>query len=104
MLFYIIVLYYKSIIMSYFDFVPLIISVKLSFITTFCLIFFCIPIAYFIFLLKNRIVRSIIMSFFCLPLILPPTVLGFYLLIFIGSFFQDYLGFSLAFSFILSNN
>lgn len=64
---------------------PLWLSIKLASITTLCLLVFATPIAYW--LAKpssnNLIVRIkiMLMGVIAMPLVLPPTVLGFYLLL-----------------------
>ncbi len=62
------------------DFTPFLISLKLSFFTTLILFFISIPLAYFVSGYKGKF-RAMIDSFFSLPIVLPPTVLGYYLLI-----------------------
>lgn len=80
------------------------ISIKLSLLTTILMGLIGPFIAYFI-AYKNFIGKSFIEALFTLPLVLPPTVLGFYLLIllspdgFIGKYIKDSFGFSLTFSF-----
>lgn len=83
-------------------------TMKLTFtlaaLTTLILTTIGIPLAYWLSSTHNRF-KSIIEALVAMPLVLPPSVLGFYLLIafsphsFIGEFFQDSLGISLAFSF-----
>jgi len=62
------------------DLTPFIISLKLSFFTTIILFIISIPLAYFLANYKGRF-KSIIEAIFSLPIVLPPTVLGYYLLI-----------------------
>ena len=79
-------------------------TLKLSFIT--CLFLFLIgtPISYYLAFNKNRY-SSFLESLVTLPLVLPPTVIGFYLLVFfnpdtvIGKIFISITGDQLAFSF-----
>lgn len=83
---------------------PLILTFKLALTTTFFLILIGIPIAYALAFSKYKlkIIPEILIA---MPLVLPPTVLGFYLLIafsphsLIGNFFHQFLGIQLAFSF-----
>jgi molybdate transport system permease protein len=61
------------------DLTPLILSLKISAITTLILLLISLPIAYFL-AYKNFKGKSLIESFILLPLVLPSTVLGFYLI------------------------
>ena len=86
------------------DFSPFIVTFKLAGLTTLILIIIGIPIAYFLAFSKWK-GKIILESLMMLPIVLPPTVLGFYFLIFlgpnsgVGSFIQSTFGISLAFSF-----
>jgi len=86
------------------DWSPIILTLQLALITTVILLVISIPLAYWMANTKSRI-KSIIEAIVSLPLVLPPTVLGFYLLIAfspesaIGSFLNDVFGLKLAFSF-----
>ncbi|MCT4581475.1 MAG: molybdate ABC transporter permease subunit [Flavobacteriales bacterium] len=86
------------------DLIPIYITLKLGVLTTLILLLIAIPLAYFFAFSKWRI-KVLFESLIMLPIVLPPTVLGFYYLSFlgpnsvIGMFFQDYFGFSFAFSF-----
>ena len=86
------------------DWSPIILTLQLALITTVILLVISIPLAYWMANTKSRI-KSIIEAIVSLPLVLPPTVLGFYLLISfspesaIGSFLNDVFGLKLAFSF-----
>lgn len=53
---------------------------QLAAITTFLLLFISIPIAYFLAFTRSKI-KPILETIISMPLVLPPTVLGFYLLI-----------------------
>lgn len=86
------------------DFTPLLITFKLALLTTIILFIISIPVSYFLAFskIKGKIfIESIIM----MPIILPPTVLGFYYLNFLGAssaighFFESNFGISLTFSF-----
>jgi len=87
-----------------FNWLPLMLTFKLALITTVILILVGVPIAYFLAFSKNKF-KVIPEVFIAMPLVLPPTVLGFYLLIafspnsIIGSWFNQYLGIQLAFTF-----
>lgn len=86
------------------DYTPFIVSLKLSFITTLILFFIVLPLAYIVARRDFR-GRSAVESLFSLPLVLPPSVLGFYLLIFlspysfIGEFFDKNFGIRFVFNF-----
>lgn len=62
---------------------PLILTFKLAAVTTLLLSFFAIPFAYWLSTVSFR-GKSIIESVTSLPIVLPPSVLGFYLLFFMG--------------------
>ncbi len=86
------------------DWSPIILTLQLALITTVILFVISIPLAYWMANTKSRI-KPIIEAIVSLPLVLPPTVLGFYLLIAfspesaIGAFLNDVFGLKLAFSF-----
>ncbi|RME85886.1 MAG: molybdate ABC transporter permease subunit [Planctomycetota bacterium] len=82
---------------------PLFLSYALALITSLLLLFLCLPLAYFLSFSSSR--KTILLESLCtLPLLLPPTVLGFYLLLlfsphnFLGGTLQKW-GIHLAFSF-----
>lgn len=82
----------------------LLLSFKLSFVTVLCLLLIGTPLAAWLAFSRWRY-KFIIESFIALPLVLPPTVLGFYLLIllnpesFLGSMIYTITGETLLFSF-----
>ena len=86
------------------DWNPILLSLKLATLTVIILLVLSIPLAFWLSNKKSKF-KSVIEAIISLPLVLPPTVLGFYLLIAfspnssIGSFFTDYFGINLAFSF-----
>lgn len=86
------------------DFSPFYLSFKLAFISTVILFIFCVPLAYFLSRVSFK-GKSVIEAIISLPLVLPPSVLGFYILVFlspysaIGSFFEEYFGIRLVFNF-----
>ena len=86
------------------DFSPLYLSFKLAFISTVILLVFCVPLAYFLSRVNFK-GKSVIEAIISLPLVLPPSVLGFYILVFlspystIGSFFEEHFGIRLVFNF-----
>ncbi len=66
------------------SFLALAITLKLAFVTTFCLLIIGTPLAWWLSQTRHRF-KIIIEAMVALPLVLPPTVLGFYLLIFLGA-------------------
>jgi len=86
------------------DWGPLILTFKLAFIATLLLFIICIPLAYWLAFTKSRI-KPVIETLVSMPIVLPPTVLGFYLLIAFspsnafGSWLDQWLGLRLIFSF-----
>jgi len=86
------------------DLLALITTVKMAGVTTILLLIIGTPIAWLLSKMKSRF-KVIIEAFVALPLILPPTVLGFYLLIAFspqylpGQLWQQTTGQQLAFSF-----
>ncbi|KIE58354.1 molybdenum ABC transporter permease [Methylacidiphilum kamchatkense Kam1] len=86
------------------DWIALWLSLKLAFWTTICLYLLGIPLAYWLSFGKKRQWKILVDSMVSLPLVLPPTVLGFYLLILfgnsgIGTVYSRLFGKSLVFSF-----
>lgn len=82
----------------------LLITFKLASITTAILLIIGIPIAYFLAYSKNRL-KPVFEALVSMPLVLPPTVIGFYFLLFFGSnsllgvFLQETFGLKLVFTF-----
>ncbi len=66
-----------------FDFGPLWLSVQLSAITVGILMFVGTPVAWWLARTRSRL-RVVVEAVVALPLVLPPTVLGFYLLLMLG--------------------
>ncbi|MCP4443556.1 MAG: molybdate ABC transporter permease subunit [Aureispira sp.] len=83
---------------------PLWLSLQLAVITTLVLMLIGIPIAYIMARSKSKF-KFLWEAIISLPLVLPPTVLGFYILMLfspnngIGLFLKNTIGFQLAFSF-----
>ncbi len=83
---------------------PLLLSLKLSSVTTVLLLVLGVPFAYWLVFTRFRW-KFLVESVVALPLVLPPTVLGFYLLIavgsnsFIGQWYENIFNQPLAFSF-----
>ena len=86
------------------DWGPIFLTLKLSAIATLILLAISIPLAYWLAYSKKRI-KPIIETMVSMPLVLPPTVLGFYLLVafspnnFIGAVLDEWFGLRLIFSF-----
>ncbi|HHP0339685.1 TPA: molybdate ABC transporter permease subunit [Campylobacter lari subsp. concheus] len=86
------------------DWTPFLVSIKLSIITCIILFCFCIPLAW-VFTFKQFRAKKILETIITLPLVLPPSVVGFYLLIlfskysFFGNFLEKYFNITLAFTF-----
>jgi molybdate transport system permease protein len=87
-----------------FDYQPLILSLELAFITTTLLLIIGIPLSAVLAMRKFR-GKAVLETLISLPLVLPPSVLGFYLLIAFspgnafGGFLQSFFNLRLVFSF-----
>ncbi len=87
------------------DLGPLWLTVRLAAITTLILLVIGTPIAWWLAFTRSRL-RSVVEAVTALPLVLPPTVLGFYLLIFLspnsffGGLWLSATGSTLTFSFL----
>jgi molybdate transport system permease protein len=85
-------------------FTPFVISFKLAAITAFILFLFALPLAWYLSQTRSK-VKPFIEAVTALPIVLPPSVLGFYILWAfsydtpLGRFFEDIFGVKLAFSF-----
>ncbi|WP_224484045.1 molybdate ABC transporter permease subunit [Robertkochia aurantiaca] len=83
---------------------PLILSFELAFITTMILLVISLPISYWLAYSNSRI-KPIVETLVSMPLVLPPTVLGFYFLLAfsptngVGAWLESVLGIQLVFSF-----
>ena len=83
---------------------PLILTFKLAIVTTLLLFLISVPIAYWL-SYSNSKVKPFIEALITMPLVLPPTVLGYYLLVAfnpnsaLGNFLDSFLGLRLLFSF-----
>ena len=86
------------------EFAPFLISFKLAGITTLILFFISLPLAWYLSQSKSRF-KPILETITALPIVLPPSVLGFYILWGlssnspIGAFFEEYFGIKLVFNF-----
>lgn len=86
------------------DWQPIILTLRLAFIATLMLLVISIPLAYWLAYTKSKL-KPIFETLVSMPLVLPPTVLGFYLLIAFspsntfGAWLDEWLGLRLVFSF-----
>lgn len=86
------------------EFAPFLLSFKLAALTTLILFFFSLPLAWYLSQTKSKI-KPFLEALTALPIVLPPSVLGFYLLVAlshnspIGRFFEDAFDLKLVFSF-----
>jgi molybdate transport system permease protein len=86
------------------DFGPLWLSAQLAFVTTVILILLGAPLAWWLSQTRSRM-QPVVQAIVAMPIVLPPTVLGFYLLIVlgpngaIGSWWVKLTGDTLTFSF-----
>jgi len=86
------------------DFTPFILSIKLASITTAILFTLSLPLAWWLSQSRSKI-KPFIETITALPIVLPPSVLGFYILWAlsrnspIGSFFDEVFGIKLVFNF-----
>lgn len=90
--------------MSELDFEPFLLSFKLAGITTVILFIIALPLSWWLSQTKNRF-KPIIEAVVSLPIVLPPSVLGFYILFALshnsplGAFFEETLGIKMVFTF-----
>lgn len=86
------------------DLNPLVLTFKLAVVTTFILFFVSVPLAYWLAYSKSKI-KPVIEALVSMPLVLPPTVIGFYMLLAFspsnafGGWLEDWIGLRLVFSF-----
>lgn len=86
------------------DFTALWLTIKLACITSISLLIICFPLAWWLSHYQGRF-KAFFEALIALPLVLPPTLLGFYLLVFfapntsLGQFWYWLTGTQLAFSF-----
>nr|WP_216366010.1 molybdate ABC transporter permease subunit [Anoxybacillus sp. ST4] len=82
---------------------PLFLSLKVATIATSCALVVGLPISYYL-SRSNHKISDILDSLFTLPIVLPPTVLGYYLLVLlgrsspIGRFLEDTFGIMIVFT------
>ena len=86
------------------EFTPFLLSFKLAAITTLILFVISLPLAWYLSQTRSKI-KPFLEAITALPIVLPPSVLGFYILIALsqnsplGAFFEEHFGVSLVFSF-----
>jgi len=86
------------------DFAPFFLSFKLAFFVTVILLIVGIPFAWFLSTTKSRL-KPFLEAVSALPIVLPPSVLGFYLLVFLsqnsflGKILYEYFDIKLVFTF-----
>lgn len=87
-----------------FEFTPFLLSFKLALVTTFILFIIGVPFAWYLSQTKSKI-KPFLEAVTALPIVLPPSVIGFYILImlsqnsWLGQFFNDYFDIQLVFNF-----
>jgi molybdate transport system permease protein len=86
------------------EFTPFLLSFKLAGLTTLILFALCLPLAWYLSQTTSK-AKPFLEAITALPIVLPPSVLGFYILYAlsynspIGAFFEQYLGVKLVFNF-----
>ncbi len=86
------------------DWLPLILTFKLAAVTTVCLLIIGIPLAHWLVNTKSKI-KPVVEALVSMPLVLPPTVLGFYFLLafspsgWLGGWLNHWFNIRLVFSF-----
>lgn len=86
------------------DWQPLLLTFELAMVTTAILFLLAIPLAHWLSVTESRM-KPLVETLVSMPLVLPPTVLGFYFLLafspgnFFGSWLDEWLGIKLVFSF-----
>jgi len=91
-------------ILNQIEFEPFLLSFKLASITTFILFIFSVPLSWYLSQTKSK-AKPFLEAFTALPIVLPPSVLGFYILVAlsqnspIGVFFEEVFDIKLVFNF-----
>ena len=87
------------------DYAPFILSFKLAGLTTLILFMIALPFAWWLSQTSSKS-KPVLEAVTALPIVLPPSVLGFYILVVlspnsaVGGFFEDVFGVKLVFSFV----
>jgi len=90
--------------LSNLEFAPFLLSFKLAGLTTIILFIISVPLAWYLSQTKSK-VKPFLEALTALPIVLPPSVLGFYILVVlshnspVGSFFEDMFDITLVFNF-----
>mgnify|MGYP006434445101 CR=1 FL=1 len=90
--------------LSNLEFAPFLLSFKLAGLTTIILFLISVPLAWYLSQTKSK-VKPFLEALTALPIVLPPSVLGFYILVVlshnspVGSFFEDMFDITLVFNF-----
>ena len=88
-----------------FDLSPLVLTFKLALVTTLILVVIGVPLAYWVAFTNSRW-KYIVEPLISMPLVLPPTVLGFYILLlfsprsFLGNFLETFFHIQVVFTFL----
>jgi len=86
------------------EFTPFILSFKLAAVTSLILFMIALPLAWYLSQTRSK-VKPVLEAVTALPIVLPPSVIGFYMLLALsqnsplGAFFEEVFGIKLAFSF-----
>ncbi len=87
------------------EFEPFLLSFKLAGLTTLILFIFSVPLAWYLSQTRSK-VKPVLEAITALPIVLPPSVLGFYILVVlsqnspVGIFFEETFGIKLVFNFM----
>jgi len=90
--------------LSNLEFTPFLLSFKLAAITTIILFVISVPLAWYLSQTRSK-AKPFLEALTALPIVLPPSVLGFYILVALsqnsplGAFFDEYFGIKLVFNF-----
>jgi len=90
--------------LSALSFTPFLLSFKLAALSSLILFCFSLPLAWYLSQTRS-VIKPYLEALTALPIVLPPSVIGFYILIvlspdsFLGSFFNETFGISLVFNF-----
>ena len=91
-------------ILSQLELTPFLLSFKLAAVTTLILFVISVPLAWYLSQTKSKS-KPVLEAITALPIVLPPSVLGFYILVVlsanspVGGFFEDVFGVQLVFNF-----
>ncbi len=86
------------------DYTPFLLSFKLAFVTTLVLFCIALPLAWYLSRSRSKL-KPFLEALTALPIVLPPSVLGFYILVALsansplGAFFETHFDIALVFSF-----